>query len=534
MSSAEERGSVAEAPPEHEQQNGDGFDPVEAEQHEHPGSFDPGLETGYLRRGQRDHELPVEIGAAPFDPGPDRYDTRRARRAARRREKAEQKRRERAERQERERLEREAAEKERREREARERVEGERREREERARAVAERSKREAELRHQREERQRGERERAERVQAERERLRRDEKEREERERKLKVREQAERKREAQIERQVALKDERDRRARERAERERREQEARVEKERKARVRAKRDREKRERKDRRRGERQRPEQAAPKRRPAAKGAPTRGRPAAKGAVARPKRRPADAAVSLKPAAQPRTRAKPARIAGVQPGRTSLKRPTAKAALALGAVTAFAIGAGALLGLPVPVLSSSSDEPATVAGDAALAALATGTPVELTEGPYFPVVLDAPANFGETAAKFHADRGGRKHEGQDVFAKPGTPLVAVRDGVVLDGAGGTNFYETGGGNSLVLYSPVDNRSYVYLHMLKPPLVKAGDQIRAGQPVGQVGCTGSCDGPHLHFEVRIARADFGAETKAIDPLPLMRQWPQRPTS
>src|SRR5258707_7742837 len=49
------------------------------------GSFDPGLETGYLRRAPRDRELSPELGAEPFDPGPERYDDRRARRQAKRR-----------------------------------------------------------------------------------------------------------------------------------------------------------------------------------------------------------------------------------------------------------------------------------------------------------------------------------------------------------------------------------------------------------------------------------------------------------------
>ena len=46
----------------------------------------PGLETGYLRRAPRDHELEPELGAVPFDPGPERYDDRRARKAAKRRQ----------------------------------------------------------------------------------------------------------------------------------------------------------------------------------------------------------------------------------------------------------------------------------------------------------------------------------------------------------------------------------------------------------------------------------------------------------------
>ena len=211
---------------------------------------------------------------------------------------------------------------------------------------------------------------------------------------------------------------------------------------------------------------------------------------------------------------------------------TLRQPTVKAAVALAAVTATAFAAGALLGLPFPGLGDEAGKSSASLGGGPALALDSGTPIGLTKGPYFPVALDAPADFGESAAKFHADRGGRTHEGQDVFAKPGTRLVAVRDGIVLDGNGGGNFYASGGGNTLVIYSAVDNRSYVYLHLLKPALVRAGDEVKAGQVVGQVGCTGSCDGPHLHFEVRNGRADFGAETKAIDPLPLMRQWPQRP--
>ena len=43
------------------------------------------------------------------------------------------------------------------------------------------------------------------------------------------------------------------------------------------------------------------------------------------------------------------------------------------------------------------------------------------------------------------------------------------------------------------------------------------------------MGAVGCTGSCYGTHLHFEVR--RGD-DVEAKPIDPLPLLEQWPQAP--
>jgi murein DD-endopeptidase MepM/ murein hydrolase activator NlpD len=205
-------------------------------------------------------------------------------------------------------------------------------------------------------------------------------------------------------------------------------------------------------------------------------------------------------------------------------------PTAKVGLALAAVTALAAGARALLGLPVPGLDPRSGQNASSLGNPALS-LSEGTPSGLSEGPFLPIV--GAVGYGESAARFGAPRDGRPHEGQDLFAKPGTPLVAVRDGTVVDGGGINNAYSGGRGNWVVIYSPLDERSYVYLHMLKPPLVRNGDAVQAGQPIGQLGCTGSCYGPHLHFEVRTGVAGFRSETKAIDPLPLLKGWSQVPT-
>jgi murein DD-endopeptidase MepM/ murein hydrolase activator NlpD len=253
---------------------------------------------------------------------------------------------------------------------------------------------------------------------------------------------------------------------------------------------------------------------------------------------RRKVRAAAAAVASPPGTERAARARPADAGpALVPTRShhhsSLKRPTVKVAVALAVVSALAFGAGSLLGLPIPVVGDDADVGANQAGVASLpfAQISPGTPVGLTKGPYHPVVMNDP-DYGEAAAKFGADRGGRRHEGQDIFARPGTPLVAVRDAVVVDGRGGRNFYSYGGGNTLVLYSAIDDRSYVYLHMLKPALVETGEKVKAGQLVGQVGCTGSCDGPHLHFEIREGRAIFGPQKKPVDPLPLLRDWPVRP--
>ncbi|HEY8770408.1 MAG TPA: peptidoglycan DD-metalloendopeptidase family protein, partial [Thermoleophilaceae bacterium] len=52
--------------------------------------------------------------------------------------------------------------------------------------------------------------------------------------------------------------------------------------------------------------------------------------------------------------------------------------------------------------------------------------------------------------------------------------------------------------------------------------EPSRVAAGRHVKAGERVGSVGCTGSCFGDHLHFEVHRGR---GTQAPPIDPLPLL---------
>ena len=446
------------------------------------GSFDPGIETGYLRRAARDHELDPALGAKSFDPGDAAgYDDRRARREAKRRA----------------RLERE------------------------RRQAIAEsgpvpvargsaapaleplpdpdpapgpepipdRPKpiddeellaylemdqeptQVAELHALRPQRrslaERLERERAERR-------------REERERRARI----------QLERAK-----RERAERERLERRRRERLERL------------------RRDREALGRTHSGRPAPKSRPAR---PSKGhiRPSAPVPGVVPPREPSPA-----PAPLPR---RPAPAAG-----GGLIWPTAKAGLAVTLVLALAGALGSVVGLPVPGMDKATGDSSLVSS-ATLFGVGPGTPRGLEDGYMFPVGGTGPADYGEKEAKFGAQRYGHIHEGQDVFAQPGTPLFAVRDGVVVDGAGGKDLYAYGGGNAIVIYNPSDDRSYVYLHMRKPTPLDAGDTVRAGQQVGKVGCTGSCDGPHLHFEIRLGKVAYGNRTKPIDPLPYLQQW------
>jgi murein DD-endopeptidase MepM/ murein hydrolase activator NlpD len=154
-------------------------------------------------------------------------------------------------------------------------------------------------------------------------------------------------------------------------------------------------------------------------------------------------------------------------------------------------------------------------------------LGPGVAPAVAADPVYPVNGDF--DYGEADARFGASRGGRPHEGQDVFAKPGTELVAVGTGVVVDEASAESAYSGGRGNFIAIYSEIDDRTFVYFHMKERSPLREGDQVAAGDPVGAVGCTGSCWGNHLHFEVRTGS---GVEGRPIDPLPLLRDWEPGP--
>jgi murein DD-endopeptidase MepM/ murein hydrolase activator NlpD len=129
-------------------------------------------------------------------------------------------------------------------------------------------------------------------------------------------------------------------------------------------------------------------------------------------------------------------------------------------------------------------------------------------------------LDGKSDYGTAENAFGASRSGHVHEGHDVFAPAGTPLVAASAGVVAEaGSDGSQ------GNYLYLYDEQRDRTYVYMHMIAPAEVKTGEQVEAGDRVGGLGCTGSCFGDHLHFEVHAGRGIGG---EAQDPLPLLEEW------
>ena len=126
---------------------------------------------------------------------------------------------------------------------------------------------------------------------------------------------------------------------------------------------------------------------------------------------------------------------------------------------------------------------------------------------------FPVAGEV--HFGQFAASFG---GGRGHQGQDVFAACGTPVLAARDGVVAD-----NRSEGAGGHYLVVESR-GGRAEVYMHLRRPSPLTVGERVVAGQRIGAVGDSGVATDCHLHFESWTAPGWY--QGRAVDPLPFLR--------
>ena len=122
-------------------------------------------------------------------------------------------------------------------------------------------------------------------------------------------------------------------------------------------------------------------------------------------------------------------------------------------------------------------------------------------------------------MGTGAAAFG---GGRGHQGQDTFAKCGTPLVAARGGVVK-----FKQYHSRAGHYIVIDGDNEGYDYAYMHLRDASLVDQGDHVYTGQPIGFVGDTGRASGCHLHFEIWKAPGWYSGGT-AVDPLPLLQAW------
>ena len=128
---------------------------------------------------------------------------------------------------------------------------------------------------------------------------------------------------------------------------------------------------------------------------------------------------------------------------------------------------------------------------------------------------------------QIADTWHAPRGtDRLHEGQDIFAPKGTPILSATRGMVY------NIGENNLGGQTVSVIGAGGRVYYYAHLeAYAPGLQVGDRVTTRTVLGYVGTTGNAQGtpPHLHFGIYTS-------TGAINPLPLLsdRNTPPRLTN
>ena len=106
-------------------------------------------------------------------------------------------------------------------------------------------------------------------------------------------------------------------------------------------------------------------------------------------------------------------------------------------------------------------------------------------------------------------------GGRRHEGQDIFAERGTPIYSATEGYAVSigegGLGGKKIFVLGAGGRRYYYARLDTFA---------ESLEQGDFVSPETIIGYVGNTGNAINtpPHLHFGVY-------ASGGAVNPLPLL---------
>lgn len=154
----------------------------------------------------------------------------------------------------------------------------------------------------------------------------------------------------------------------------------------------------------------------------------------------------------------------------------------------------------------------------------VAALAGGsgglgtTPAPSTAEGAFPVA--AKVTYGDGLGA------GRGHQGQDLMAKCGKPVVAAQPGRVR-----VKDYQAGGaGNFVVIDGKGALEDTVYMHMASAASVDKRELVSAGQVIGRVGTTGRSSACHLHFEMWDG-AGWYEGGSPIDPKPFLQAWDRK---
>jgi murein DD-endopeptidase MepM/ murein hydrolase activator NlpD len=206
--------------------------------------------------------------------------------------------------------------------------------------------------------------------------------------------------------------------------------------------------------------------------------------------------------------QPAVRARLGRV-----GASGAVRSDWTAALSAGRYTARLVVSGArstrYLRVPLSVVAPAPPPPPVPAS------LASASSLFPVQGPY---------TLGGAGSRFGAGRTGHSHQGQDIAAAEGTPVVTPRGGTVHWVA-----YQAAGAGHYVVIAGDDGRHYGFMHLQAGSiLVAKGAPVAAGQRIASVGNTGASEGAHLHFEIWLNGWWATKASAPIDPLPDLMSW------
>ncbi len=120
---------------------------------------------------------------------------------------------------------------------------------------------------------------------------------------------------------------------------------------------------------------------------------------------------------------------------------------------------------------------------------------------LPAGKTMPVTGATPTDWHPQSYWYHPWGTSGVHRGIDIFAAPGTPVVASTAGIILS----KGYTKKGGHYVLVLGSKWRLFYYAHLQEIQPGL---GVYTQSGARLGSVGDTGNASGkpPHLHYSIR----------------------------
>ena len=116
-----------------------------------------------------------------------------------------------------------------------------------------------------------------------------------------------------------------------------------------------------------------------------------------------------------------------------------------------------------------------------------------------------------SNFGSRISPFTGIP--QHHTGLDIANRTGTPVVASADGMVVDAGKDANL------GKFVVISHGYGIKTTYGH-LSETMVRAGQKVKRGALIGQMGSTGRSTGPHLHYAVSVNGLNVNPEKYIVD--------------